>query len=64
MCYEGIRRRIDGMPCFTEDEGRPLGVGVQAQTSNRRKLRRLRGCVVNVLRDNPRSRAIALIDSP
>jgi transposase InsO family protein len=47
-CYEGIRRRSDGMPCFTEDEGGPLGVGVQAQTSNRLKLRGLRVCVVDV----------------
>ena len=49
VCYEGIRRRIDGMPCFTGDEGWPLGVGVQAQTPNRRKLRRSRVCVVNVV---------------
>ena len=48
VCYEGVRRRNDGRSCFTEDEGWPLGVGVQAQTSNRRKLRRLRVCVVNV----------------
>lgn len=34
--------------CFTNDEGGPLEVGVQAQTSNRRKRRRLRVFVVNV----------------
>ena len=34
--------------CFTNDEGRPLGVGVQAQTSNYLELQRLRVAVVNV----------------
>ena len=34
--------------CFTNDEGGSLEVGVHAQTSNRRKRRRLRVFVVNV----------------
>jgi hypothetical protein len=34
--------------CFTHDEGRPLEVGVQAQTSNRGKRRRSRVVVVSV----------------
>ena len=34
--------------CCTNDEGRPLGVGVQAQASNRHKLRALRAPVVSV----------------
>jgi hypothetical protein len=34
--------------CFTNDEGRPLGVGVEAQTSNYLELQRLRVAVVNV----------------
>ena len=34
--------------CFTNDEGRSLEVGVQAQTSNHRKWRGLRVFVVNV----------------
>jgi hypothetical protein len=34
--------------CFTNDEGGSLEVGVQAQTSNHRKRRRLRVFVVNV----------------
>ena len=29
-----------GMRCYTEDEGRPLGAGVQAQAPNRLKLQR------------------------
>ena len=29
-----------GMRCYMEDEGRPLGVGVQAQAPNRLKLQR------------------------
>jgi len=36
--------------CFTNDEGRSLEVGVQAQTSNHRKRRGLRVFVVNVAR--------------
>jgi len=34
--------------CCTNDEGRSLGVGVQAQASNRHKLRALRAPVVSV----------------
>jgi len=34
--------------CFTEDEGRPLGTGLQEQVSNRLKLRGLRAFVVSV----------------
>jgi hypothetical protein len=33
---------------YIRDEGRPLGVGLQDQASNRSKLRRLRVVVVNV----------------
>ena len=35
-------------PCFTEDEGRPLEVGLQEQASNRHKLHWSRAIVVNV----------------
>lgn len=48
MCYERNHLHAEWKRCFTRDEGRPLEVGVQAQTSNRRKLRRLRVFVVNV----------------
>ena len=34
--------------CFTKDEGRPLEVGLQEQTSNRVKRRRARALVVSV----------------
>ena len=34
--------------CFNEDEGRPLGVGLQEQASNRLKLRGLRARVVSI----------------
>jgi hypothetical protein len=34
--------------CFTKDEGRPLGVGLQEQASNHHKLRQLRVAVVSV----------------
>ena len=34
--------------CFTKDEGRPLGVGLQEQASNHHKLRQLRVVVVSV----------------
>jgi hypothetical protein len=34
--------------CFTEDEGGPLGTGLQEQVSNRLKLRGLRAFVVSV----------------
>jgi len=36
------------MRCFSEDEGRPLGIGLQEQISNRLKLRELRARVVSV----------------
>jgi hypothetical protein len=39
--------------CLTNDEGRPLEVGVQAQTSNHRKRRGLRVLVVNVAGEKP-----------
>ena len=48
VCYERNHLQAEWKRCFTRDEGRPLEVGVQAQTSNRRKLRRLRVFVVNV----------------
>ena len=35
--------------CFTKDEGRPLGVGLQEQAPNRHKLRSLRVSVVSVV---------------
>jgi len=37
-----------GVRCCTEDEGRPLGAGVQAQAPNRLKLHTLRAGVVSV----------------
>jgi hypothetical protein len=37
-----------GMRCYIEDEGRPLGAGVQAQASNHLKLQRSRAAVVSV----------------
>ena len=36
------------MRCYMEDEGRPLGAGVQAQASNHLKLQRSRAAVVSV----------------
>ena len=37
-----------GMRCYLEDEGRPLGTGVQAQVPNHLKLQRSRATVVSV----------------
>ena len=40
--------RFAGIRCCTGDEGRPLGIGVQAQVPNHLKLQALRAPVVNV----------------
>ena len=48
VCYERDRWNTKRERCFTKDEGRPLGVGLQEQASNRHKLRRLRVFVVSV----------------
>ena len=40
MWYERNRCSHERKRCFTNDEGRPLEVGVQAQTSNHRKSRK------------------------
>ena len=48
MCYERNRCSHERKRCFTNDEGRSLEVGVQAQTSNHHKRRGLRVFVVNV----------------
>jgi len=48
VCYERDQRRMQRKRCFTEDEGRSLGVGLREQASNRHKLRGLRALVVSV----------------
>ena len=48
MCYEGDDRQLRWEPCFTEDEGGPLGTGLQEQVSNRLKLHWSRAIVVSV----------------
>jgi len=48
VCYERTRQGIEGVRCFTRDEGGPLEVGLQEQTSNHCKLRGLRVLVVSV----------------
>jgi putative transposase len=48
VCYERTRQWIEGVRCFTRDEGRPLEVGLQERTSNHCKLRGLRVLVVSV----------------
>ena len=48
VCYERDHCGFGWKRCFTKDEGRPLGVGLQEQASNRHKLRQLRVAVVSV----------------
>jgi putative transposase len=48
VCCERNRSRSERGRCFTKDEGRPLGVGLQEQASNRHELHWLRAIVVNV----------------
>ena len=48
MCCERNRSGFGRVRCFTEDEGRPLEVGLQEQASNHLKLRRSRAIVVSV----------------
>ena len=48
MCYERDRRGTDGSDALREMRARPLGIGLQEQVSNHRKLRELRALVVNV----------------
>ena len=44
MCHE---RSTKVERCYGKDEGRPLGAAFQEEASNRPRLRRLRGGVVN-----------------
>ena len=48
VCCERNRSHSERGRCFTKDEGGPLEVGLQEQTSNRHELHRLRASVVNV----------------
>jgi putative transposase len=48
VCCERRRSYSERWRCFTEDEGRPLEVGLQEQASNRHELHWLRANVVNV----------------
>ena len=48
VCYERNRSQVERKRCFTKDEGRPLGVGLQEQASNHLKLLRSRAVVVSV----------------
>ena len=41
VCYERDCRGMRRKRCFTKDEGRPLGVGLQERAPNRHKLRGL-----------------------
>lgn len=47
-CATNATAAVWGKRCFTKDEGRPLGVGLQEQASNHHKLRQLRVAVVSV----------------
>ena len=49
VCCEHFLINCSGKRRFTEDEGRPLGVGLQDLASNRRELHWLRALVVNVV---------------
>jgi putative transposase len=49
VCYERDRCGTRRKRCFTRDEGRPLGVGLREQASNRHKPRGLRAFVVSVV---------------
>jgi putative transposase len=48
VCCERHRSRSEWWRCFIKDEGRPLGVGLQEQASNRHELHWSRAIVVNV----------------
>jgi len=48
VCCERGSLQLERKRCFTEDEGRPLEVGLQEQASNHLKLRALRASVVSV----------------
>ena len=50
MCHERAPwcNGVTSVRCFIEDEGWPLGVGLQKQASNHLKLRRSRAVVVSV----------------
>ena len=48
VCCERHRSRSERGRCFIKDEGRPLGVGLQEQASNRHELHWSRAIVVNV----------------
>ena len=49
VCCERFLINCSGKWCFIEDEGGPLGVGLQEQASNRRELYWLKALVVNVV---------------
>jgi putative transposase len=48
VCCERNRSHFERVRCFTEDEGRPLEVGLQERASNRHELHWSRAIVVNV----------------
>ena len=48
MRYESDRHSLWRKLCFIEDEGRPLGIGLQELVSNRLKLHWSRATVVSV----------------
>jgi hypothetical protein len=48
VCYERDRQGMDGSDALPKMRARPLGIGLQEQISNRRKLRESRALVVNV----------------
>ena len=51
MRHDGAERRPEGHleePCFTRDEGRTLGAGLQGQAPNHLQLLRSRALVVSV----------------
>lgn len=48
MCHEGSRLHNGLRPCFTRDEGRPLGTALQGEVPNHRKRLRTKALVVSV----------------
>ena len=48
VCHEGRRPDMGWLPCFTKDEGRPLGTALQEEVSNHRKRLGAKALVVSV----------------
>jgi hypothetical protein len=48
VCYECDHHNFRRKQCFTEDEGGPLGIGLQGLVPNRLKLHWSRAIVVSV----------------